>query len=67
GEAGEPCGMPFTTGSISSRIPSKQTAALLSDTNDRVHFTIARGSLNSRIVRRSRAWLTLSKKPLMSK
>ncbi|TFK58204.1 hypothetical protein BDN72DRAFT_782399, partial [Pluteus cervinus] len=61
GDAGEPCGMPFSTGFISPRVPSMQTAASRSLRNDATHFTYWSGTRRIRSSQRRRLWLTKSK------
>ncbi|KII83689.1 hypothetical protein PLICRDRAFT_119277, partial [Plicaturopsis crispa FD-325 SS-3] len=48
GDTGEPCGMPFSTGLDSPRIPSRQITALRSERNDATHSTSGSGILFSR-------------------
>ncbi|KAF8202787.1 hypothetical protein K438DRAFT_1580904, partial [Mycena galopus ATCC 62051] len=45
GDTGDPCGIPFLTGFISPRVPSRQIAACLSLRKDAVYLTSCSGIL----------------------
>ncbi|KAF8588029.1 hypothetical protein K439DRAFT_1336174 [Ramaria rubella] len=66
-EMGEPCGMPFTTGIRSLRMPSRHTATCLSSKKEAVHWTLVSGIPFCGIILRRQGWFTKSKYPLMSK
>ncbi|KAL1749383.1 hypothetical protein FB107DRAFT_225436, partial [Schizophyllum commune] len=55
GEIGDPCGMPFTTGFMSPRSPSRHIATSLSDKKLATHRTYGRGRPSARSTCRSRA------------
>ncbi|KAK0466492.1 hypothetical protein IW261DRAFT_1346664, partial [Armillaria novae-zelandiae] len=44
GDTGDPCGIPFTTGAISPRSPSRHTATSRSDRKLAVHLTYWSGT-----------------------
>ncbi|KAJ6458131.1 hypothetical protein C8R47DRAFT_966332, partial [Mycena vitilis] len=61
GDTGEPCGIPFSTGFISPRTPSRQTAACRSSKNEATHLTYSIGIRLRRSSQSKRWWLTKSK------
>ncbi|EIW83487.1 hypothetical protein CONPUDRAFT_19761, partial [Coniophora puteana RWD-64-598 SS2] len=67
GEIGDPCGMPFATGCAVDVMPSRQMAVERSDRKDFTHRITLVGIFFACMISIRRPWLTLSKKPLMSK
>ena len=64
---GEPCGVPRSRSLSSDRVPLNLRRTFLSLRNDAAHLWISGGKPKSCITWIRQAWLTLSKKPWMSK
>ena len=65
GETGDPCGIPFWTGSILLHVPSMHMAASLFEWKLWFHFMYSKGMCFLQSSCSSRLWFTKLKYPLM--